>query len=169
MIRCERRLSKPDAFDSATRNEDRTVEPHDYGQHNGLVKLLTYQVGGASSGPLPHWRWMETDPISDAELLGRTFRGGRPTPSGKHQNGTSSSSESNRPIKHGSKNGNPAGESTPSFTGFESPDLEAAKNSSIDTSPRSSSAQKWPEFPVRRQTNPVSRKQERIVLREYRS
>ena len=28
----------------------RIVEPHDYGVHNGLVKLLGYQVGGSSSG-----------------------------------------------------------------------------------------------------------------------
>ena len=48
------------------RNKDRIVEPHDYGEHNGIIKLLTYQVGGSSSGPLPNWRWMETDLISDA-------------------------------------------------------------------------------------------------------
>ena len=48
------------------RNKDRIVEPHDYGQHNGVIKLLTWQVGGSSSGPLPNWRWMEIDQISDA-------------------------------------------------------------------------------------------------------
>ena len=66
------------------RNKDRIVEPHDYGVHNGVVKLLGYQVGGASSGKLPNWRWMETDLISDIRLLDRTFPGGRPAPSGKH-------------------------------------------------------------------------------------
>jgi hypothetical protein len=66
------------------RNKDRIVEPHDYGVHNGVVKLLGYQVGGSSSGRLPNWRWMETDLISDIHLLNRTFPGGRPTPSGKH-------------------------------------------------------------------------------------
>jgi len=66
------------------RNKDRVVEPHDYGQHNGVIKLLTWQVGGSSSGPLPNWRWMETDQISDAQLLDQTFSGGRPTRSGKH-------------------------------------------------------------------------------------
>jgi hypothetical protein len=66
------------------RNKDRIVEPHDYGEHNGAIKLLTYQIGGSSSGPLPNWRWMETDLISDAELLDQTFPGGRPAPSGKH-------------------------------------------------------------------------------------
>jgi len=65
-------------------NKVRIVEPHDYGEHHGIIKLLTYQVGGSSSGPLPNWRWMEADLISDAELLDQTFPGGRPTVSGKH-------------------------------------------------------------------------------------
>jgi len=64
------------------RGKDRIVEPHDYGQHNGVIKLLTYQVGGV--GTLPNWRWMETDLISDAEMLDQTFPGGRPTASGRH-------------------------------------------------------------------------------------
>jgi hypothetical protein len=66
------------------RNKLRIVEPHDYGVHNGSVKLLAYQVGGSSSGPLPNWRWMEVNLISDIDLLSRTFAGGRPTASGKH-------------------------------------------------------------------------------------
>ncbi len=66
------------------RNKDRVVEPHDYGLHNGAIKLLTWQVGGSSSGPLPNWRWIEIDQISDAQLLDQTFPGGRPTPTGKH-------------------------------------------------------------------------------------
>jgi len=65
-------------------NRDRIVEPHDYGVHKGVVKLLTRQVRGSSSRPLPGWRWMEIDQISNAEMLGETFPGGRPTPSGKH-------------------------------------------------------------------------------------
>ena len=80
---CARRLSKPDCCDFATARKDRIVEPHDYGQHNGVIKLLTYQVGGFSSGPLPNWRWMETDLIAEAELLDQTFPGGRPTSSGR--------------------------------------------------------------------------------------
>jgi hypothetical protein len=32
-----------------------------YVLHNGIVKLITYQVGGASSQRLPNWRWIETD------------------------------------------------------------------------------------------------------------
>ena len=66
------------------RNRDRIVEPHDYGEHNGVIKLLTWQIAGSSSGPLPNWRWMETALISDAQLLDQTFPGGRPSPSGKH-------------------------------------------------------------------------------------
>jgi hypothetical protein len=66
------------------RNKERIVEPHDYGEHNGIVKLLAWQIGGSSSGPLPNWRWMERDLISDAELLEQTFPGGRPAQSGKH-------------------------------------------------------------------------------------
>jgi len=41
------------------RNKLRIVEPYDYGVHNGVIKLLTWQIGGVSSGPLPNWRWME--------------------------------------------------------------------------------------------------------------
>jgi hypothetical protein len=32
------------------------------------------------------WRWIETDQMSDAEILDPTFPGGRSTPSGKHPN-----------------------------------------------------------------------------------
>jgi hypothetical protein len=66
------------------KEKPRIVEPHDYGVHNGSVKLLGYQVGGFSSGPLPNWRWMKVNSISDVRLLNRTFPGGRPGPAGKH-------------------------------------------------------------------------------------
>jgi hypothetical protein len=66
------------------RGKVRIVEPHDYGEYNGTIKLLTWQIGGVSSSPLPNWRWMETSLISDAQMLDQTFAGGRPTPSGKH-------------------------------------------------------------------------------------
>jgi len=65
----------------------RIVEPHDYGVHKGSVKLLGYQLAGASSGPLPNWRWFEIDLVTDIHLLDRRFRGGRsggPGPSGNH-------------------------------------------------------------------------------------
>src|SRR2546428_611990 len=41
------------------RNKDRIIEPHDYGVHNGTVKLLAYQVGGSSNGSLLNWRWID--------------------------------------------------------------------------------------------------------------
>ena len=78
------------------RNKDRIVEPHDYGQHNGVIKLLTWQIGGSSSAPLPNWRWIEIDQISDAQLLDQTFSEARPPALANTTNGTSSSSESNR-------------------------------------------------------------------------
>jgi hypothetical protein len=55
----------------------RIVEPHDYGVQNGSIKLLGYQLAGASSGPLPNWRWFEVDLITDIRLLDRKFPGGR--------------------------------------------------------------------------------------------
>jgi predicted DNA-binding transcriptional regulator YafY len=65
----------------------RIVEPHDYGVQNGSIKLLGYQLSGASSGPLPNWRWFEVDLITDIRLLDRRFPGGRgggPGSSGNH-------------------------------------------------------------------------------------
>jgi hypothetical protein len=67
------------------KNRERIVEPHDYGIHKGIIKLFGYQVGGSSSQKLPNWRWAEQTLISDMELLDKTFPGGRPTKSGKHQ------------------------------------------------------------------------------------
>jgi predicted DNA-binding transcriptional regulator YafY len=66
------------------KDRERIVEPHDYGIHNGSIKLLAYQVGGSSSHKLPNWRWMDQDRISEVQLLDQTFLGGRPTPSRKH-------------------------------------------------------------------------------------
>ncbi len=66
------------------RHRPRIVEPHDYGIQKGSIKMLAYQVGDPSSGPLPNWRWMEVELISEIRLLNRTFPGGRPSPSGKH-------------------------------------------------------------------------------------
>ena len=66
------------------KGKERIVEPHDYGIHKGVSKLLAYQIAGASSSKLPNWRWMETDLISDLEILEQTFPGGRSSPSGNH-------------------------------------------------------------------------------------
>jgi len=62
----------------------RIVEPHDYGIHKGVAKLLSYQVAGASSSPLPNWRWIEVNAISDVRLLDTTFAGGRGDSPGTH-------------------------------------------------------------------------------------
>jgi hypothetical protein len=78
------------------RNKDRIVEPHDYGQHNGVIKLLTWQVGGASSGPLPNWRWMDRPNLRRATCSTRPFQAAAPPLLVSITNGTSSSSESNR-------------------------------------------------------------------------
>jgi len=66
------------------KDRERIVEPHDYGIHNGVVKLFGYQVDGSSSQRPPNWRWAEQDLMSDIQMLDRTFAGGRPTKSGQH-------------------------------------------------------------------------------------
>jgi hypothetical protein len=66
------------------KDRERIVEPHDYGIHNGIIKLFGYQVSGFSSQELPNWRWMEQALMSDVEMLNRHFPGGRSTKSGKH-------------------------------------------------------------------------------------
>lgn len=83
------------------RNKNRIIEPHDYGQHNGIIKRLTWEIGGSSSCPLPNWRWMETGQISDAQLLDQTFPGSRPTPSDKHHTpGVTSLDEERRQARY---------------------------------------------------------------------
>lgn len=82
-----RAIKEKRLVDLVYKEKRRIVEPHDYGIRNGSVKLLGYQLSGASSGPLPNWRWFEVDLISDIQLLDRKFRGGRggpPGPSGNH-------------------------------------------------------------------------------------
>jgi len=74
----ENRLIRP-----GYREKLRVAEPHDYGRHNGKVRLLCYQVGGQSSQSLPNWRWIDVEGISDLELLQKTFRGN--CPSSKHR------------------------------------------------------------------------------------
>ena len=64
--------------------KERIVEPHDYGVQNGMIRLLAWQTGGQSSGPIPGWRWFDVERISVITLLERTFPGNRPAPSGRH-------------------------------------------------------------------------------------
>jgi hypothetical protein len=65
-------------------NKLRIVEPHDHGILNSSVQLLSYQIRGFSSRPLPNWLLTKTDEIDEIEFLEQTFPGGRPTPSGRH-------------------------------------------------------------------------------------
>jgi hypothetical protein len=64
--------------------KDRLVEPHDHGVLNGSVQLLSYQLAGSSSRPLPNWLLTKVQEITELVLLDQTFPGGRPTASGKH-------------------------------------------------------------------------------------
>ena len=77
-------LARPIANSISLRGRSALVTGSNMTGKTTFIKLLTRQVRGSSSGPLPGWRWMETDQISDAEMLDQTFPGGRPTPSGKH-------------------------------------------------------------------------------------
>jgi hypothetical protein len=63
--------------------KERIVEPHDYGIQKSVARLLSWQVGGESSGRLPGWRWFDVGGISEFEALDRTFPGNRDD-SGKH-------------------------------------------------------------------------------------
>lgn len=62
----------------------RVAEPHDYGIRNGAVRLLVYQLSGASSGRLPGWRWIDVSRVIESEALGTAFPGSR-TVTGRHQ------------------------------------------------------------------------------------
>ena len=66
--------------------KERIVEPHDYGIHQGVIRLFVYQVGGqSSSGPLPDWRLMDVPKMSQIEMLEQTFRGSRGDSSQQHR------------------------------------------------------------------------------------
>jgi len=62
----------------------RLAEPHDHGILNSSTQLLSYQVAGSSSRPLPNWLLTKVDEMTDLILLDQIFPGGRPTASGKH-------------------------------------------------------------------------------------
>jgi predicted DNA-binding transcriptional regulator YafY len=65
------------------KGNERIVEPHDYGIQNGIARLLSWQVGGQSSGRLPGWRWFDVSNMQDLEMLDKSFPGNREV-SGKH-------------------------------------------------------------------------------------
>ena len=62
----------------------RLAEPHDYGIHKGVRKLLCYQVdGGSGSGKIPDWRSFMVDRMADIALTDIGFGGSRPV-DGRH-------------------------------------------------------------------------------------
>jgi predicted DNA-binding transcriptional regulator YafY len=65
------------------KGKERIVEPHDYGIQKGIPRLLSWQVSGQSSNPLPGWRWFDVDNIQDFEMLEKSFPGNRAV-SGQH-------------------------------------------------------------------------------------
>ncbi len=66
------------------KNNERIVEPHDYGIKNGIVRLFSWQVGGRSSGRIPGWRMFDVEEIQNCEMLDMHFAGNRDVPTGKH-------------------------------------------------------------------------------------
>src|SRR3989442_1657258 len=66
------------------KNQERIVEPHDYGIQSGILRLFCYQVRGQSSSPLPGWRPVDVSEMQDCEMLEQRFAGNREAPSGKH-------------------------------------------------------------------------------------
>ncbi len=66
------------------KDQERIVEPHDYGVQNGAIRLFCYQVGGRSSGKLPGWRMVNVSDIQDCRIMDQTFAGNRKTPTGAH-------------------------------------------------------------------------------------
>jgi predicted DNA-binding transcriptional regulator YafY len=65
--------------------KERIVEPHDYGIQKGIARLLSWQIGGQSSGRIPGWRWFDVDNMQDFEILEKSFPGNREI-SGQHHN-----------------------------------------------------------------------------------
>jgi hypothetical protein len=66
------------------KNKERIVEPHDYGVQKGIERLLSWQIGGQSSGHIPGWRWFDVIEMQDCEMLVKQFPGNRNVASGKH-------------------------------------------------------------------------------------
>jgi predicted DNA-binding transcriptional regulator YafY len=67
------------------KGQQRTVEPHDYGTQNGIVRLFCWQVGGHSSGRIPGWRMFDVEGIDNCEMLDKHFAGNREVHGKHHQ------------------------------------------------------------------------------------
>jgi predicted DNA-binding transcriptional regulator YafY len=66
------------------KNNERIVEPHDYGIQNGIVRLFSWQVGGRSSSRIPGWRMFDVEGMQNCEILDKRFAGNRDVPTSKH-------------------------------------------------------------------------------------
>lgn len=58
----------------------RTVEPHDYGVHKGIERLLVYQLRAPVDVPgksVKGWRLLDVSRIEDCEVLDEGFPGSR--------------------------------------------------------------------------------------------
>ena len=57
----------------------RVAEPHDFGQHKGIDRLLVYQLGSASSigSEVMGWRLFDVARIESIEVLDTSFKGSR--------------------------------------------------------------------------------------------
>ena len=58
----------------------RVVEPHDYGVHKGVEKLLVYQLRSlppASDRQATGWRLLDVSKIQSCGVLNESFRGSR--------------------------------------------------------------------------------------------
>jgi hypothetical protein len=59
------------------KSQSRIVEPHDYGRHKGVVRLLVYQIEGLSTSRGPEWRDLDVAKVEACTVLERTFPGSR--------------------------------------------------------------------------------------------
>jgi hypothetical protein len=58
----------------------RIVEPHDYGVHKGITRLLTYQLrqsGASGRKILSGWRLFDVSKVEKCVVLSTTFPGSR--------------------------------------------------------------------------------------------
>jgi hypothetical protein len=55
------------------KDNERIVEPHDYGIQNGIVRSFCWQVGGRSGSRIPGWRMVDVDGMHDFEVLDKHF------------------------------------------------------------------------------------------------
>jgi hypothetical protein len=82
----------------AYHGRNRIVEPHDHGILNGAVQLLSWQVAGSNSHPLPNWLLTKVDEMTGSSYWIRTSRADAPPPLANISNGTCCSSGSSQPA-----------------------------------------------------------------------